>query len=266
MISFFIIIPTRNSFKLLPNLIHSLQIQTYPKWRVQFIDGQSESDHINYLNSICALDSRFSWKSQIVRDTGIFGAMNEGLLSIPTCHDQWILFWGSDDRASDPFMLASIVEKINTSSHVNNRPDLVVCSGVYYRFSVDSNEESFLTRRTTFKFISTYRRSMFLGLTPPHQATFFGLGALKLLSHFSTDLMLAADLDYFLRLSELPGINVLALDTNVVLIGDAGISNKNTWKRLLEVYRVYHRTFKGLWFIPFVLRYLMKIQSKLKRI
>jgi glycosyltransferase involved in cell wall biosynthesis len=266
MISFVIIVPTRNSFRLLPALIHSLQIQTYPIWRVQFIDGQSESEHINYLTSICTLDSRFSWKPQIVRDTGIFGAMNEGLNSISTCDDQWILFWGSDDRASDPFMLASIVERINSFSQVNNKPDLVICGGAYYRCSVDSKEKSFLTRRTNFKFINTYRKSMFLGLTPPHQATFFGVGALKLLSHFSTDLMLAADLDYFLKLSEVPGINVLVLDNNVVLIGDSGISNQNTWQRLIEVSRVYHKTFKSLWFIPFVFRYLRRIQSKLERI
>lgn len=265
MISFFIIVPTRNSHHLLPNLVQSLIEQTHNLWRVHFIDGQSEHDHCEYLEMICRKDSRFSWHNQISHDTGIFGAMNEGITYADLNRD-WILFWGSDDLASSPLMLELIAKKLRAWIDQNNKPDLLICNGTYYQAKNNSNTigAPCLGRKTNFHLCSSYRRSLFLGSTPPHQATFFGSGALMKVHQFTTFFKLAADLDYFLKLSADPNVNVIVEDEDIVLIGDGGVSNIQTTRRLHEVRLAYKIAFRNSWWIPFSLRYLQRIQSLIR--
>jgi len=261
MISFLIVVPTRNSYKILSNLVDSLVSQTYSYWRVHFVDGSSNPDHIDFLNYVCNYDHRFSWRQQISSDGGIFGAMNEGIADVARDTD-WILFWGSDDRASSPLMLELIASKLNIYTSHRIHVDLLVCMGTYFHISNDSEVNTIhLGRKTFFKLGHSYRRSLFLGSTPPHQATFFGPSALGLLGQFSTELKLAADLDYFLQLSAFPSIKVVTHNENVVLIGDAGISTKQTKHRLAEVKQAYENSFKYVWWIPFAMRYLRRIMT-----
>ena len=64
-----------------------------------------------------------------------------------------------------------------------------------------------LSRPTCFRPSSSltsfdYRRSLWFGSTPPHQATVFGPGARRRLAHYSPFFRLSGDLDYFLKLSD----------------------------------------------------------------
>jgi len=261
MILFYIIVPTLNSYKLLPSLVFSLTEQTYSFWRVHFVDGESDNDHCKYLDSICELDSRFSWKKQLRLDGGIFGAMNEGI-AYAEFHYDWLLFWGSDDRASSPSMLESIVEKLKSSTNTLSNPDLLVCQATYYKTHQNSQSlDTFLGRKSVFYFIHSYRRSLFFGSTPPHQATFFGHSAFNLIPEYSANFNLAADLDYFLKLSEFLNIRIAIHNEDIVLIGEGGVSNKRTKQRLLEVKKAYQNTFHQWWWIPFVMRYVQRILS-----
>ena len=52
--SILIIVPTLNSYKILPNLVNSLKKQTSDFWRLLFIDGDSNDKHKNYLDSLCS--------------------------------------------------------------------------------------------------------------------------------------------------------------------------------------------------------------------
>jgi glycosyltransferase involved in cell wall biosynthesis len=261
MISFLIVVPTLNSYKLLPSLVCSLTEQTYSFWRVHFVDGESDSDHCKYLDSICDLDSRFSWRKQLKLDGGIFGAMNEGI-AYAEFHYDWLLFWGSDDRASSPLMLESIVEHLKSSTDPLSKPDLLVCQATYFKTHQNSQSRDItLGRKAVFYFMHSYRRSLFLGSTPPHQATFLGHGAFNLISEYSTNFNLAADLYYFLKLSEFKNIRVATHNKNIVLIGEGGVSNKRIKQRLLEVRKAYQNTFHQWWWIPFVMRYVQRILS-----
>ena len=260
MISFLIVVPTRNSYKVLSNLIDSLLEQTYPSWRVHFVDGSSDNDHIAFLNNICNYDNRFSWTEQVSSDGAIFGAMNEGIAN--AAHEtDWILFWGSDDRASGPFMLENIATKLNGFVSLQSHIDLLICTGTYIHINDSDSSGISLGRKSFFNLRHSYRRSLFLGSTPPHQATFFGPGVFTLLPEFSTELRLAADLDYFLRLSAFPCLKVALLNENVVFIGDGGISSKQTKYRLAEVKRAYQNSFGYGWWIPFAMRYSQRIMS-----
>ena len=61
---FKIIVPTKNSYKVMGRLINSIKDLTYNNWSVIFIDGKSNKTHINYLKEVCAKDKRFSYLKQ----------------------------------------------------------------------------------------------------------------------------------------------------------------------------------------------------------
>jgi hypothetical protein len=73
--------------------------------------------------------------------------------------------------------------------------------------------------------------------------------------------MLAADLDYFLRLSEKPFTKIVIDELELVWIGDSGISGRETKRRLHEVHLAYKHAFGLKWWVPFLLRYKERIQD-----
>ena len=132
---------------------------------------------------------------------GIFGAMNEGIGQCDS--EEWLLFWGSDDWATSPNDFANINESLIRVK--DNIPDLIIYKGRYI-----DRDRGKLKRRTSFisstnnqKILSgnNFRKKLYLGSTPPHQATLFGPGALSKFRQYSEQFDLAADLDYFLKLS-----------------------------------------------------------------
>ena len=51
-INILIIVPTLNSYKLLNDLIKSLKKQSFKNWKLIFIDGGSDLNHIEFLKKI----------------------------------------------------------------------------------------------------------------------------------------------------------------------------------------------------------------------
>jgi len=262
--SLLLIVPTLNSFPLLSNLLSSLQSQDWSSWKVLFVDGPSSLEHKQWLDSICANESRCSWVEQRLGETGIFGAMNQGLLS--ACPSSWILFWGSDDWAATPGVLSELMEVVEyVEMSPSECPDLLICRGRY----VDI--KSGVLGRSTF-FCSSgvldaaaYRRALLSGRTPPHQATLFGPGARRRLNRFASGFRLSADLDYFLRLSRSSDLRVQCVDLELVFMGDGGVSGQQTLRRLIEVCRAYRQTFGCRWLLSFTMRYFRRLASQLER-
>ena len=87
---FSIIIPTLNSYKILVNLVNSIESQTWKEWEVIFVDGESNQNHTNYLKELRKRDQRFFFYKQSKSHTGIFGAMNQGIEIID--QNSWVLF------------------------------------------------------------------------------------------------------------------------------------------------------------------------------
>lgn len=251
-----IIVPTFDSFALLSRLVSSLEQQTWPYWRLLFIDGPSSPNHRNWLQKYCCAEPRCSWVVQDPDRSGIFGAMNQGFdLAAP---EDWLLFWGSDDWAASPHALAAAVSAIQAADQA---PDLLVCHGRY----ADAATQ-FLGRPTSFHSSGVldsfaYRRALWFGATPPHQATLFGPRARARLSHYSSDFRLSADLNYFLQLSRHPSLRVLCLDLEMVHIADGGVSGKQTQRRLSEVRRAYRSVYGWCWWIAFLARYARRLIS-----
>lgn len=250
-----LVVPTRNSHHLLERLVTSLQQQSWPHWEALFIDGNSRQDHRDWLTNLCYSDRRFSWRPQEPSLPGIFGAMNQGFLA--ASDHEWLLFWGSDDWAPSTTVFADLVAVIDHAIVTDECPDLIVGWGRY----VDLNTGA-LCRRTYFRWQHTFRSSLFLGSTPPHQATLIGPGSRSRLQAYHPWFRLSGDLDYFLRLSAYPSLQVKLVDLEIVRMGTGGISGQQTLRRLYEVFHAYITAFGSLWWIPFSLRYLYRIRTK----
>jgi hypothetical protein len=187
--------------------------------------------------------------------------MNQGFSCAgPT---DWLLFWGSDDWAASPTVLAKVAAAHATGASRGIAPDLLVCRGRYADATTGA-----LARTTAFQPASllgtaAYRRALLLGSTPPHQATLFGPGARQRLARYAPGFRLSADLDYFLQLSRHPDLRVQSLDLELVHMASGGISGLQTQRRLQEVRRAYRRAFGWRWWFPFLMRYLRRVASLL---
>ena len=262
-ISLLIVVPTLNSFALLPRLLASLQEQSWPHWRLLFIDGPSSHEHRNWLNLCCLGEPRCQWQPQDSTQPGIFGAMTQGFAA--AAPDDWLLFWGSDDWAASSTVLEDLIVALQITVANGDFPDFVVCGGRY----VD-DARGILGRFTTFHQTAmlrgfTYRRALFLGSIPPHQATLFGPGVRSRLNRYTPGFRLSADLDYFLEISCHTDLQVQCLDLELVHISNYGISSQQTQRRLQEVHRAYRRAFGAVWWFPFLARYIRRMFSLLHR-
>ncbi len=235
-------------------MLESLRNQVGSGWHVLFVDGHSEPEHVRALETWCRQDSRLRWTEQAAGLAGIFGAMNQGFAAAR--NDEWLLFWGSDDWAAAPDVLEKLV------SYSTSSLDLLICRGRYCSLSEDRVTHG---RSSSFRWRGTYRRSLFLGSTPPHQATLIGPGARARLSHYASGFRLSADLDYFLQLSTFPDLRVKVLNLELVHMGVGGVSGVKHRRRLQEVRWAYQRAFGWLWPIPFVLRYVQRAISLFER-
>ena len=255
------VVPTLNSYLLLPKLVNSLKNQTWNHWNLLFVDGKSNKDHIEWLKNSCIEDSRLKIIKQEKKFKGIFGAMNQGFKTIED--NEWIFFWGSDDWAISSDILEDLVKKINSYS---NKFDLIVCKGRY----VD-NKSKKISRVSKFLYNKIpkildkqkFKSKLFLGMTPPHQATLFSKNAFLKLSTFSEELELASDLDYFLKFSEIQNISILVINNELVNMSTNGISGRKHKLRLREVLFCYKKSFGIFFIIPFIFRYIRKVNSKI---
>ena len=109
------VVPTLNSYLLLPKLVNSLKNQTWNHWNLLFVDGKSNKDHTEWLKKSSKEDSRLKIVKQEKKFKGIFGAMNQGFKTIED--NEWIFFWGSDDWAISSDILENLVKKINSYSN-----------------------------------------------------------------------------------------------------------------------------------------------------
>ena len=259
-IKLLIIVPTLNSYRLLPKLTQSLQSQTFQNWRCLFIDGPSCKEHRQWIIDCCERDPRFQWSEQKRHYKKIFGAMNQGFDE--ALANEWILFWGSDDWAASTTVLQQLIEETPIQIH-GNPTDLVIAKGRY------ANTNGRLTRSTSFSSRkpsitldrSTFRRKLFFGETPPHQGTLFGPSAQGKLNHYREKFPLSADLDYFLRLSNAKELTIRCLNLEIIHMLEGGASGQHTKSRFNQVKTSYSDAFNNLWWIPFISRYIRRVIS-----
>lgn len=245
-----IVVPTRNSSALLPRLVRSLQEQTWGDWRVILVDASTLPGERPFLEQLVCADSRFSWVPQPADGSGIYGAMNIGFCLLQP--DEWALFWGSDDWVATP---RSLQDALSDSSLQGC--DLLVCRGRYMR--PEPVGALRLDRVTSFRWFLSYRLSLFLGSTPPHQCTLIGPGARRLLDRYDDQFRIAADLDYFLKLALGRFCRVRTSPVLLIDMAVGGVSGVEHRRRFHEVIVAYRRAFALFWFFPFLMRYFQRV-------
>ncbi len=252
-----IIVPTLNTYLILPKLINSLKIQTWKDWNLLFVDGDSTKKHFNWLETSCLSDSRINLIKQEKKFKGIYGAMNQGFKTIKD--NELVLFWGSDDWAISPSAFEDVISKVNS---YKNKYDLLICRGRYIDYKtkkITRNSNFFKNKLLISLNRKMFRKSLFLGMTPPHQATFFNKNAFDKLSSFSENLELASDLDYFLKFSSIDNISILVLNNQLVNMSTNGVSSQKNILRFKEVFYSYKNIFGIFFFVPYTLRYIRRI-------
>ena len=188
--------------------------------------------------------------------------MNQGFAACdPT---DYLCFWGSDDWLPRPTVLEELAACLRKSRSKDFCPDLIVCCGRYINISSGA-----MSRQASFTIpgylsMSEFRKSLFMGSTPPHQASLIGPNIRAQLGSYSSCYCLSADLDYFLRLSAFSGFLVECIDLELVYMSDGGVSGQLTRRRLIEVRRAYRLAFGWYWWFPFFMRYLRRVASLLE--
>ena len=170
-------------------------------------------------------------------------------------NNEWLLFWGADDYEIDKNNLEMIKNKILKLKKNGKKINIIFAKASYI------NDKKKFVRRSKFNFILNYKFSLFLGSCPPHQATLLGPGAIKLVNNYSNKYFLASDLDYFCRLSLHKSLNFYFYHSDIVYMGIGGISQRKNKERFLEVLNIYRKYFGFLFFVPFILRYLLRFYS-----
>ena len=99
---------------------------------------------------------------------------------------------------------------------------------------------------------------------PLTQGTLFSPSVQKKLNHYDERYPLAADLDYFLRLSDQKALNIRCIDLELIHMSDGGVSGQHTKSRFNQVKTSYQQTFGSLWWVPFISRYIRRLASAFK--
>ena len=258
------VIPTLNSYYLLPRLVKSIQRQTFKNWQILFIDGESNDIHKKWINDFCSKEKKARIIYQDKNNPGIYGAMNIGFKEAKD--NEWILFWGSDDWAASKHILQDIFLTLIDLNSINNLPSLLFLQGNYI-----SNKNFKKTRKTLINlpqkliWCKELRRNLFFGKIPPHQTTLFGPDIRSIKSEYNIKYKLAADMDYFLSITKSKDMTCFYAPITIVNLLEGGISNKMNILRLQEVFEIYFKNFGIYSIFPFLLRYLRKIYLKIKR-
>lgn len=258
--NFFIIVPTLNSYKLLPRLINSLMEQTHQYWRVLFIDGDSNIEHKSFLNNLILNNTKFEYINQIDLNSGIYGAMNQGLKHVR--ENEWVFFWGSDDWLENK----NVLLKINKNLHKKDfeKCDIKVFSARFFDNNDSKSRRIFFTNSKIKCYNNKqFTSELFWGNTPPHQSTLFGPKLLRKKIIFDENLKIASDLLFFLKISYLKDLNVKVVDDQIINLGNSGVSSRNNLIKLKEVFYCYYKFFKTKAVVSFVARYFKKFFSKL---
>ena len=236
-------------------------------WRLLFIDGPSEAEHREWLHLCCETEQRCSWVEQEPDRRGIFGAMSQGFAEARP--EDWVLFWGSDDWASSPHALADLMQ---VQSGYGCVPDLVVCSARYF----SSDGQPSRTSCFSSKLRASHGRSLsWTDLSPPLPSFF----VFRRHSSSPSDALWAwcyprrsiasalvsvwPDLDYFLRLAAFSPLCIRVANLELVYMREGGVSAQQTRRRLDEVRLSYQRAFGFSWVLPFLLRYLWRVCTRL---
>ena len=128
--------------------------------------------------------------------------------------------------------------------------------GVDLKTGKENSKDHFTKLKTRNLQKYTYKKLLFFGFRQPHQGTLINprLNLKDLI--YNEKFELAADLNFYLDCSNKKELKCKTININIVDIGVGGISRKKHLQRFKEVFLIYWKNFKFLFFVPFILRYI----------
>lgn len=255
-----IVVPTQNDSIHLTKLVESLRNQKYKNWNLILVQGKSTSKHQKIIKSIKKNEKRIVIINQnFEKFKGIYGAMNQGINYCLKNNFKWLMFLGSDDLLSSKSTLSVINN--NLTKDKSKSFDLLIGSAKYLSSNKKFLRNSIFHNKNKFFNSKDFQYKLFLGNTPCHQASIFKASIFRNHFLYDTSLYLAADLDYFLRISSSHDLNIYHINKNLVNISYTGVSSKQHKRRIFEVLKCYFKSFNFLFLVPFLFRYIRRIIS-----
>ena len=260
-ISFLIVIPTLNSFDKLKRFRKSIISQDFKNWRVIYVDANSNKEHKDWLNECAESDQRFFVYFENNEIKGIYSAMSYGA-EFANKND-WVIFLGSDDWFSSNNSLSSIAKEIaHNTNHIKQK--LIICGTQFVEKK--TNLVIRINSVPNYRYTSNKNlaKSIFYGYVPAHQSLCFSQSLLEELMPYSRKYYLAADSDLILKMLNLNNFNIVFIKKILINIQAGGLSSRFLFRRLKEVLIIYLNYFEYNFILPFILRYLRKIFSRIK--
>lgn len=259
-IEFLIIVPTYNSYRDLRKFTSSIKSQSHQKWRTIFVDADSTKKHKDWLKLCVEKDNRFIVIDEEKDFRGIYPSMSLGAQYAK--NNEWIIFLGSDDWFSSSESLSQI--SLNLKKYKKDELKLVICGTQF--INKNTNQILRANKLPSLKFIDNTKleKLVFYGFMPAHQSLCFSADLLENLMPYSKSYFLAADSRLVFKMFTLKNFKILIINKIHINIQSGGISSKYLFKRIKEVFFIYLSFYKVNFFVPFTLRYLKKILSRIK--
>ena len=207
---FTIIIPTFNSGKTIRQTLDSLLGQTFVRFEVLIMDGNSKDDTLGITKEYVEKDKRISFVSE--KDAGIYDAMNKG---IDRAAGEWLYFLGSDDRLHDK----TVLEKVYAETRKGNYD-------VLYGHIISDKDGRYGGPVTMNELIKK---------NISHQGMFFKKKVLIELGYYNLAYKTHADWDFNLRLFEQRNANIQYIDVTVADYASGGLSSVHETEFLHKV-------------------------------
>ena len=221
-----IITPTYNSEKTISRTIESIISQNYSDLEYIIIDGASSD---NTKNIVLNYKDKININFISEPDKGIYDAMNKGI-KIATGEIIGIL--NSDDLLDNSNILLKV-------SEIFNNPNIDAVYGDIKYFSKNISE---ITR---YWEAGEYKESKLNnGWIIPHPSLFLRKSIYNKFGLFNTNLKIAADYEFILRLLKINKINIKYIHEVFVKMYNDGTSGRNIkqrikgWKELKEAWKI----------------------------
>ena len=220
-----IITVTYNSSTTIKDTLESVKNQTYPNVEHIIIDGASNDDTLEIVNS-------FKHVSKIVSepDAGIYDAMNKG---IKVATGDVIGILNSDDFYTSNTIISEIIQTFKEKTEIN---------ALYGNISYFETKNPEIVKR--FWKSKPYYTGFFEdGNVPPHPTLFVKKSVYDEIGTYKTYYKIAADYEFMLRMLKIHEYKSFFLDKTIVKMRLGGISTgglrsyiistkelKNTWE------------------------------------
>ncbi len=243
---FSVITLTFNSRNSINRTMESLRNQTYKNYEVIFQDAASTDDTVDLITFQLSQFEKASLISE--PDKGIYDGLNK---AIKRAKGQFICVLHSDDVFYSNDTLKIVASKLENTG-----------------YNIVYGDVLFVSKENTGRIIRKWKAGdlkkikFWLGWMPPHTSLFVCKNLFTSSQPYRIDLTISADYDYILKIFLGEELSVLYLEKPITIMtvgGKSTLGLRASWQVLKEDYTVLKRHFGGWFFVPLILKRILKL-------